>query len=147
MHGFFVDLRLYQKVLFELIKAKAIANPFEFKEYKKQIAQRKIEEKRASRISTIKKLPKVNKTMASDLLQKESVGKSKKTGDILHDDRFKGLFEDPAFEVDKDSREYLLHHPSSAGAVSDKFVPAEDEDEESEDEDKPKLYELKVLFD
>jgi ribosome biogenesis protein ENP2 len=104
MHGFFIDLRLYEK-------AKAISNPFEYEQHKKNLVQKKIEEKRASRITALKKLPKVNKQLAQELMDQDPK-KKKKTGDIMADDRFKNMFSDPAFEVDTTSKEYQLHHPS-----------------------------------
>ncbi|KAH6583630.1 hypothetical protein BASA60_001349 [Batrachochytrium salamandrivorans] len=61
MHGFFVDLRLYEK-------ARAIANPFEFEEHKRRIVQQKIEDQRKSRITAIKKLPKINRNLAAKLV-------------------------------------------------------------------------------
>jgi ribosome biogenesis protein ENP2 len=101
MHGFFVDLRLYEK-------ARAISNPFEYEEHKKQLIQKKIEEKRQSRITAIKKLPKVNRQLAQELMN----DKKKNTGDLLKDDRFNTMFSDSAFEVDTTSHEYKIHHPS-----------------------------------
>ncbi|KAJ3000633.1 Nucleolar protein 10 [Globomyces sp. JEL0801] len=118
MHGFFIDLRLYEK-------AKAISNPFEYDDYKKRMVQKRIEEKRASRISAIKKLPKVNRNIAADLLidtdddeTTEMPTKSKKkqeSDNIMKDSRFTSLFEDEDFQIDETSHEYKLHHPSQDG--------------------------------
>lgn len=47
MHGYFMDIRLYHK-------AKSIADPFAFENYKKNLIQKKIEEARASRVKKIK---------------------------------------------------------------------------------------------
>jgi ribosome biogenesis protein ENP2 len=109
MHGYFVDLRLYEK-------AKAIANPFEFDEYKKQMVQKKIEEKRSSRISALKNLPKVNREMAEELLDDSDDDKrnkkKKKDKTVMEDDRFNSMFQDPAFQIDENTVEYKLHHPS-----------------------------------
>ncbi|KAJ1673689.1 Small ribosomal subunit biogenesis, partial [Spiromyces aspiralis] len=57
MHGFFVDYRLYER-------AKAIANPFAYEEYRMQAVKAKIEKDRASRIRATTKLPKVNRALA-----------------------------------------------------------------------------------
>ncbi|KAJ3274203.1 Nucleolar protein 10 [Terramyces sp. JEL0728] len=156
MHGFFVDLRLYEK-------AKAIANPFEFDEYKKNLVQKKIEEKRASRISAKSKLPKVNSAIAADLLEMsdsdddQKKKKKKDTSSIMEDDRFKNMFSDPAFQVDTTSHEYKLHHPSESQTkiTKAKYEPVQ-EDDDSEDQDEirfakykkrgPQLYELKDGF-
>ncbi|CAG8567946.1 5247_t:CDS:10 [Gigaspora rosea] len=87
MHGFFVDLRLYEQ---------------------------KLEAKRESRIRATKKLPKVNKELASRLLH--SSEKKKKgiqgTSNLLQDERFIELFTNPEYEVDKNSTAYQLSHPS-----------------------------------
>ncbi|KAI8910135.1 WD40-repeat-containing domain protein [Gorgonomyces haynaldii] len=101
MHGFFVDHRLYEK------KARAIANPFEFEEHKKRMVKKRLEEKRQSRIAS-KKLPKVNKQLAQQLLEKESGPMENPLGD----DRFAAMFKDDDFQVDTTSHEYKLHHPS-----------------------------------
>nr|CAG8469172.1 4793_t:CDS:10 [Entrophospora candida] len=74
MHGFFVDLRLYEK-------AKSIANPFAYSEYREQIIKQKLEKERESRIRVTKKLPKGE--------------------NLLEDGRFKELFINPDFEKKK----------------------------------------------
>lgn len=54
------------------------------------------------------KLPPVNKELALKLINDEKEGK-KKTKDsisLLKDDRFKALFENPAFQVDTNAEEY-----------------------------------------
>ena len=43
MHGYFIDIRLYHK-------AKAIADPFAYEEYRKSKIRQKIEEARESRV-------------------------------------------------------------------------------------------------
>jgi ribosome biogenesis protein ENP2 len=43
MHGFFVDIRLYKK-------AKSVAEPFAFEEYKRKKVREKIEEDRTNRV-------------------------------------------------------------------------------------------------
>ncbi|RUS12527.1 hypothetical protein BC937DRAFT_87645, partial [Endogone sp. FLAS-F59071] len=77
MHGFFVDLRLYEKVSTGLIKkkeeywAKLIANPFAYDEYREKVIREKLEKERGSRIRATTKLPKVNKILAKQLLEEE----------------------------------------------------------------------------
>ncbi len=129
MHGFFVDLRLYEK-------AKAIANPYEREQHRKQLVQQKIQEKRASRISASRKLPKVNQALAEKLCKSDSDGeqgkkRKKTTFNPMQDSRFSAMFEDNDFQVDETTHEYRLHHPStSAGgvggaAVKARFEPSE----------------------
>lgn len=127
MHGFFVDLRLYEK-------AKAISNPFEFEEHKKQMVQKRIQEKQASRISVRKNLPAVNQAMASKLIvhqdsDSDAEGTAKRSKkrkeqpenataeNPLGDARFADLFKDGDFQVDETSHEYKLHHPSESQAA------------------------------
>ena len=55
MHGFFVDNRLWHK-------ARALAEPFAYDTYRQQRVQQKMDQERKSRISIVKKLPKVTHT-------------------------------------------------------------------------------------
>ncbi|XP_007933320.1 nucleolar protein 10 [Orycteropus afer afer] len=110
MHGFFMDIRLYHKV-------KLMVNPFAYEEYRKDKIRQKIEETRAQRVQ-LKKLPKVNKELALKLIEEEeekqkSVWKKKVKSlpNILTDDRFKVMFENPDFQVDEESEEFRLLNP------------------------------------
>lgn len=107
MHGFFIDIRLYNK-------AKAIADPFAFERYRKEKITQQIEGSRPARLQLKSKLPKVNKELAEKLLveQEEGSGKLKTAASsLLGDDRFKTMFENPDFEVDKEADEYRLLNP------------------------------------
>ncbi|XP_075992256.1 nucleolar protein 10 lethal (2) 34Fd [Anticarsia gemmatalis] len=132
MHGYFVDVRLYKR-------AKSIADPFAFEQYKKRKIREKIEQERPSRINVEDNLPKVNRDLASKLMDND--GKKKKhAGDLLKDDRFKALFENPDFEVDKQAEEYRLINPvlSRSDKSKDKKPVAEDmqvDDAEDKDSD------------
>ncbi|CAG8680784.1 10768_t:CDS:10, partial [Cetraspora pellucida] len=107
MHGFFVDLRLYEQ-------AKLISNPFAYAEYREKVIKEKLEAKRESRIRATKQLPKVNKDLANRLLH--SSEKKKKGGqdatNLLQDKRFIELFTNPEYEVDKNTTEYQMSHPT-----------------------------------
>ncbi|XP_036729026.1 nucleolar protein 10 isoform X2 [Balaenoptera musculus] len=110
MHGFFMDIRLYHKV-------KLMVNPFAFEEYRKDKIRQKIEETRAQRVQ-LKKLPKVNKELALKLIEEEEEKqkstwkkKVKSLPNILTDDRFKVMFENPDFQVDEESEEFRLLNP------------------------------------
>ncbi|XP_067007575.2 nucleolar protein 10 isoform X2 [Anabrus simplex] len=104
MHGYFMDIRLYRK-------AKSAVEPFAFEEYRKKKIHDKIEEERSNRVK-LQKLPSVNKDLALKLMNDEIAGKKKKVGtNLLKDDRFKALFQNPDFEVDKNSEEYRLLNP------------------------------------
>lgn len=52
MHGFFIDNRLYSKAV-------ALAAPLGYEQYRQQRVAAKMEEERKSRISLVRKLPKV----------------------------------------------------------------------------------------
>lgn len=102
MHGYFMDIRLYKK-------AKNVADPFEFEQYRKKKIKDKIEEERTNRV-VLQKLPKVNKDLALKMMDEDNK-KSKTGSNLLKDDRFKALFENPAFQVDKNADEYRLLNP------------------------------------
>ncbi|CAG9771940.1 unnamed protein product [Ceutorhynchus assimilis] len=101
MHGYFLDVRLYKK-------AKTVANPFEFEEYKKKKIRETIEKDREARLQ-LNKLPKVNKDLALKLMDLKQ--KKKPETNLLQDTRFSALFENPDFEVDKNAEEYRLLNP------------------------------------
>lgn len=132
MHGYFIDIRLYRK-------ARNVIKPFEFEEYKKKKIRQKILETCGSRIQVcifilsknyimfyeiqsilfkflqVQQLPSVNKELALKLMEGEMKNNSKKkkriTSSILKDERFKALFNNPDFQVDKNSEEYALLNP------------------------------------
>ena len=60
MHGFFVDYRLY-------LKAKRLAEPFAYEEYRAEKMKQKLQEKTGDRITPRKKVPKVNRELAARL--------------------------------------------------------------------------------
>jgi ribosome biogenesis protein ENP2 len=102
MHGFFIDHRLYAK-------AKAVADPFAYEEYRQQRIREKLDAARAARITVKKKLPKVNQELAARLLTAGDpdtgyeqtdeaavkAGRKKKLGaNLLKDERFSAMFKD-----------------------------------------------------
>lgn len=99
-----MDIRLYKK-------AKSLANPFEFEEYRKKKIRETIEKERTHRVQ-VKVLPKVNKELALKYIDHETKDKKKvKAVNLLEDNRFKDLFENPDFEIDKNAEEYRLLNP------------------------------------
>ncbi|KAI9280103.1 WD40-repeat-containing domain protein [Sporodiniella umbellata] len=121
MHGFFVDLRLYEK-------ARLIANPFAYDDYKQRTVKEKIDKERESRIRAVKQLPAVNKALAKQLMTEEAHKKHGKST-LLQDNRFSDMFANPDFQVDESSKEYQLLHP----IAKQKRVTSDDEDEDEED--------------
>lgn len=108
MHGYFMDMKLYDKAV-------SVANPFAYKEYRKQKIAEKMEESRTNR-AEVKKAPKVNKQLA-ERLQNFTEMKATNTkkrlqqnsaNQLLQDSRFKAMFENPDFQVDDKSEEFSL---------------------------------------
>lgn len=129
MHGFFVDLRLYEK-------ARLIANPFAYDDYRERAVKDKIEKERGSRIRAVKQLPSVNKALAKQLMSESA--KEKKGADVLGDNRFADMFADPDFQVDEKSKEYQLLHPS---VKQSRHVRSDDEDDSDEEMVEPEAEE------
>lgn len=131
MHGYFIDMKLYNKL-------RAVSKPFEFEEHRKRKIREKIEEKRRSRITAQKRLPKVNKELAEKLERK---------GEKIADDRFAALFIREEFQQDPESAEFQLRNPNHGSGrrkgddSDDELEPEEDylepvpDDEGNEDED------------
>lgn len=135
MHGYFVDIRLYHK-------ARSIAQPFAYEEYRKNKIREKIEEERQNRVQK-KALPKVNRELAKKLMSTDETsndkkkGKAKKTeANPMTDDRFSALFSNPDFQVDTDSQEYKQLNPllSQAMKLQDRTMEEEEEEEDEYEE-------------
>lgn len=106
MHGYFVDSRLYSK-------AKSIVAPFSFDQFKKDRVKEKIKSERTNRLKISDILPKINQDLALKLIdEKNNKVKSKNTAEnLLDDNRFKAMFEDTNFEINKNAEEYKLLAP------------------------------------
>jgi len=129
MHGFFMDINLYNRV-------KAVANPFAYEDYRKKKLKERLEAKRSSRIAPKKDISKkakaaVNPELADRLKEKaESSTKAGKVAStLLQDNRFKGLFNDPAFAIDDNDENFKLRNPSGVAASR-----REENDLDSDDE-------------
>ena len=117
MHGYFMDNRLYGK-------AKAIAEPFSYDDFKKKVKE-KLEEERQSRITVKKKAPKVNAMLAARLGAAEEegvenvdedgddVGTVAPGGSLLEDDRFAAMFKDERFAINEDDETFKMLHPNA----------------------------------
>ncbi|XP_011860145.1 PREDICTED: nucleolar protein 10 [Vollenhovia emeryi] len=105
MHGYFMDMRLYRK-------ARDVMKPFEFEEYKRRRIRDKIKEQTVSRVQ-VQKLPSVNQELALKLMENANIKNKKKqaSSNLLNDERFKALFTNADFQIDKDSEEYALLNP------------------------------------
>ncbi|KTW26949.1 hypothetical protein T552_02439 [Pneumocystis carinii B80] len=160
MHGFFIDFRLYET-------AKSIMNPFAYVEYREKAIKDKIEKERQSRIRSSTKLTKINHNLAQHLLHKEEKERKKNKGkggpSILEDERFKDVFNDPEYEIDENTVEFMQLNPvqstkkyenskaissseSDKASIAYSFSETDDNSDQSEDADsyqKPKNIKLK----
>lgn len=131
MHGYLMDSKLYYKL-------KALSEPFDYKEYRKERIAKKLEEKTKERITVPKKLPKVNKNFVTQVLNEDPKGKNAKSKEILQDDRFKYMFEDPAFEINQESEDFRRIYRKRVVMGNEPTV-VEEEEEDEEAEIMPKL--------
>lgn len=105
MHGFFIDVELYDKV-------NLISNPNSLRDQREREIKKKIEQERESRIRSTGGIKNTKIKVNKDLVNKlqEKIG-----GDIaetvINDDRFKEMFENPDFQVDEESHEYKQLNP------------------------------------
>ena len=109
MHGFFMEMKLYNKL-------RAVSKPFEYEEHRRKKIEGKIEEKRQSRIVAQKRLPKVNKDLTEKMIKIRNKGiadgEEKKDDEGIIDSRFASLFQREDFERDEMSSEFRLRNPS-----------------------------------
>lgn len=96
LHGFFIDLRLYEK-------AKAIANPYAHEEYMARQRQVKLEAEQASRIHAEPMThAQARKKRVNDRLAQRQEA-------VQKDDRFSRMFEDPEFAIDEQKAASMKH--------------------------------------
>lgn len=145
MHGYFVNYRLYKK-------AKSIADPMSYDVYLEQRKKEELEKTFANQITLKRKLPKVNRKLASRLLEeedaekerleaavpdkRESKKKKKLNPEMFKDPRFAAMFENKAFAIDEESEEYLAQHHSQAKKkgllIEEHFEPVVEDIDESD---------------
>jgi ribosome biogenesis protein ENP2 len=134
MHGFFMDINLYNKV-------RAVANPFEYEEYRKKKVKERLEAKRGSRIApkatSTRKSTSVNPDLADRLQTKaESNTKFGKVAKgILSDNRFGNLFTNPDFEIDEEDENFKMRNPNGVAAVALKRKRRDDMDSDDDGDD------------
>ena len=136
MHGFFMDINLYNRV-------RAVANPFEYEEYRKKKLKERLDKKRASRIapkeSSSKKAAKhaVNPELASRLIDKseDRTKAGKAANDVLSDNRFGNLFTNPDYQIDEEDINFKLRNPSGIAATRKRRNDLDSDDEESNEEE------------
>merc|ERR1712227_268091 len=140
LHGYFIDIKLYKKVL-SRVPTNTLENA------KKELIRKQLESQRDKRVKLTTDVPKVNKDLFMKLKVDEGSNKKKKnTGEILKDDRFGALFSDERFEVDKDDEAFRLTQPVVSKLDKDKrkefekkYAVRDDEDDSDNDGDNSDL--------
>ncbi|CAI9092523.1 OLC1v1027780C1 [Oldenlandia corymbosa var. corymbosa] len=79
MHGYFIDYRLYKRVL-------GWSNSLDRKDYIEKLKQAKLEKERESRNTIRRKLPKVNRNLAAKLLLEEAEPRRRRGDSQLRED-------------------------------------------------------------
>lgn len=130
MHGFFMDVNLYNRV-------RAVANPFEYEEYRKQKLKERLDAKRESRIapkdSKKSAKPAVNPELAERLMSKKDNIKSGKVAtELLADDRFGSLFTNPDYQINENDETFKLRHPSGIAASKKRRNDVDSDEDETE---------------
>lgn len=90
-------------------KARAVIEPFAFEKYRKEKIRQQIDANRPSRLNIKANLPAVNQELALKLMDTQSSKKG--TSNLMEDDRFKAMFANPEFQVDKSADEYRMLAP------------------------------------
>eukprot|EP00934_Nitzschia_sp_Nitz4_P008061 Nitzschia sp. Nitz4//scaffold55_size114948//8658//11015//NITZ4_003881-RA/size114948-processed-gene-0.58-mRNA-1//-1//CDS//3329554470//8051//frame0 len=133
MHGFFMDINLYNRV-------RAVANPFEYEEYRKKKLKERLEAKRASRIAPKDQRSSqtaVNADLANRLQDKaeNSTSKAGKVASrLLTDDRFGGLFSNPDYQIDEEDDDFKQRNPSGVSNRKKKRESMDSDDDDESDE-------------
>lgn len=95
----------------------------------------------------------MNQELALKLMENANVNNKKKqtSSNLLKDQRFKALFNNSDFQVDKDSEEYALLNPvifqldkSKTKKLQQRLVHEETQDKPDEDERKGKTKKFKI---
>ncbi|KAK5582323.1 hypothetical protein RB653_003906 [Dictyostelium firmibasis] len=161
MHGFFIHIKLYNKVVMS-------KNPTSYEDLRKQQIKDKLAEKNQTRISLTKKptgsslsstsIPKplVNSKLAERLaaqyeIQKQDIHKpmdAEITKSSSSDTRFGAMFHNKDFQQDEDSEAFLRVNPRSKISKLDKhiqenFDKVDFDDEDSDDDDDDDNYKNK----
>lgn len=106
---YFIDARLYNK-------AKAMVDPFAFERFRKEKIRQEIESERKPRLQLNSKLPKVNQELALKIIDEQTNPSAKQAAkqipSLLEDNRFKAMFENTDFNIDKNAEEYKILAPA-----------------------------------
>lgn len=146
MHGFFMDLRLYNRV-----RSMTYTAPDAYESYMAKKVEEKLKAKTANRIVIKQKLPQVNAAYAQTLLAQPKLKKQVREGGAdaadstaanpLADQRFGGIFSNADFEINPESEEFQRLNPHAfhqikkgAGAKRKARDESDDEVEDGADD-------------
>jgi len=127
MHGFFIDIRLYNK-----LKSAIEIETVEYEQYKKDKMKTETDNVAGSRIQAKKKIPKVNAKKATRLLQQ----KDERIKGLLEDPRFTAMFENKDFEEDEEDEKYKFYHPVESNLITEDDIHQHFDQVDSEEETK-----------
>lgn len=92
-----------------------MVDPFAFERFRKEKIRQEIESERKPRLQLNTKLPKVNQELALKIIDEQSNPSAKpiqkQVPNLLEDQRFKVMFENKDFAIDKSAEEYKLLAP------------------------------------
>lgn len=130
LHGFFIEMRAYQKLL-------SVADPFAYERYRKELISSKLNQMREKRIQLpAKKQAEVNKDFVNDLMKK--AGEKSKGGqaaeNLMNDNRFGKMFTETDFKIDKNSEAYKLIKPQESKKARQDDIDSINGDDQEEDE-------------
>lgn len=132
MHGFFLNNELYDKV-------SLIANPSSFSDKVHNEIKKKIDLERESRIRSSGVMSKKRIKINKDLAEKLQESKDNKLQNAFVDDRFAEIFQNPDFQVNKESTDYKQLNPviskKEKSDVHHSTVFYSDEEKEKENQD------------
>lgn len=96
MHGFFIDINLYNK-------ARATSNPYTLEKLNQDKVEQKLANEKRDRTQLLDILPQVNRKLAAKLLMKKQQANegNSEVKTLLDDPRFNAMFENPDFDVKK----------------------------------------------
>lgn len=90
-------------------------DPFAFERFRKEKIRQEIESERKPRLQLNTKLPKVNQELALKIIDEQTNSSTKPANkqipNLLKDNRFKAMFENTDFNIDKNAEEYKLLAP------------------------------------
>ena len=92
-----------------------MVDPFAFERFRKEKIRQEIESERKPRLQLNSKLPKVNQELALKIIDEQTNPSAKQAAkqipSLLEDNRFKAMFENTDYNIDKNADEYKMLAP------------------------------------